>query len=60
VGLLLGPAAVVLGVIAWRRERLRPEARGAAPPSAAIVLGLLVLVTNWAGLAFLVIGLSSL
>jgi hypothetical protein len=57
LGLLLGPAAVVLGEVARRRGTADPDftARGAA--AAAVLFGALTALTNWAGLALMVFGL---
>lgn len=58
LGLIFGPIAVVLGVLGWRRERRQPSERGGGQATAAVVLGGATLVTNWAGLFFLLRGLS--
>jgi hypothetical protein len=57
-GLLLGPLAVVLGLLGRCNERQQPSERGAGHAMAAIVLGSATLITNWAGLYFLLQGLS--
>ena len=54
VGLILGPLAVVLGLLGRRSERQQPTEGGAALANAAMVLGGATLATNWAGLFFLV------
>src|SRR5262245_48748695 len=48
VGLVLGPLSLVLGFIAWRKDRSGPEPIG--PAIAAMVFGTLSLILNWAGL----------
>ncbi len=58
-GLVLGPAALVLGLLAWRRVKAANDPASAGPAGAAIVLGSLVMVTNWVGVALIVIGLTS-
>jgi hypothetical protein len=57
-GLLLGPAAVVLGLLGRRRERRQPTELGGGHATAAVVLGGVTLLTNWAGLFFLLRGIS--
>jgi hypothetical protein len=57
-GLLLGPAAVVLALLAWREGRRDPAAGGNGTYIViALVLGLVILLCNGAGLALMVIGL---
>jgi hypothetical protein len=58
-GLALGPLAVVLGAVAWRRVQSDPDRKGVGPAATAMVLGALVMVTNWVGLALMVVGLTS-
>jgi hypothetical protein len=55
-GLLLGPAAVVLALRAWREGRRDPEARGTGYVVAALALGLATMLCNGAGVALMVIG----
>jgi hypothetical protein len=57
-GLVLGPAAVVLGLLGRRSEQRQPSERGAGQAMAAIVLGGATLVTNWAALFFFLQGRS--
>ena len=57
-GLVLGPTAIVLGLLGRRSERRQSSERGAGQAMAAIVLGMATLVTNWAGLFFLLRGPS--
>lgn len=56
-GLMLGPAALALGLLARYRERHNPSVQGAAQSAAAIILGALTMLTNWAGLWLIVVGL---
>ena len=57
-GLVFGPLAVVLGLLGRRSERRQPSERGAGQAMAAIVLGVATLLTQWAGLFFILHGLS--
>lgn len=57
-GLVLGPVAIVLGLLGRRRERQQPSERGAGQATAAIVLGGATLATQAAGLLLLLSGLS--
>jgi hypothetical protein len=57
LGLLLGPAAVVLGVRARLLGRKDPAFKGRSLANVALVLGLLLAVTQWAGLALMILGL---
>ena len=59
VGLVLGPAAVAMGTWAWLRGRREPDFKGASLCRAAIVLGVLLTLTQWAGLALMVHGLQA-
>ena len=56
LGLLLGPAAVVLGAVARRRGRAEPDFTAKGPATAAVLLGAATALTNWAGLALMVLG----
>jgi hypothetical protein len=58
-GLVLGPAAIVLAVMAWREGRRDPAAKGNGYVVAALALGLATLLCNAAGLALMAMGLSS-
>jgi hypothetical protein len=58
-GLVLGPAALVLGLEGLRRERGNPSERATAQTIAAIVLGVLTTLTNWIGLVLIVRGLAT-
>jgi hypothetical protein len=56
-GLLLGPAAIILAVLAWRAGRRDPEAKGNGYVVIALVLGAVTLLCNGLGLALMVRGL---
>ena len=56
-GLVLGPAAVVLGGLARRRGRADPAFTAHGPAAAAVVLGAAVTLCNWAGLVLIALGL---
>jgi hypothetical protein len=56
-GLVLGPAAVVLGSRARARARDDPDFTAWGPLLASIVLGLLVAITNWVGVVLILLGL---
>ena len=60
LGLVLGPAAVVLGLIGRARLRRNPEVKGRSFISAGIVLGTLDFVVNVAGIACILIGIRQL
>jgi hypothetical protein len=55
-GLLLGPAAIVLALRAWREGRRDPESRGNSYVLTALAVGLATLLCNGAGVALMVIG----
>ena len=59
VGLLMGPAAVFLALLASRRSRANRPGNSPVHARAALILGSLVLFTNWLGLALILLGLSS-
>ncbi|HXG11487.1 MAG TPA: zinc ribbon domain-containing protein [Gemmataceae bacterium] len=54
LGLVFGPLGLVLGLIAWRKERSQ-----GGPAVAAVILGSLAALTNWAGLILMLVGLHS-
>jgi uncharacterized Tic20 family protein len=54
LGLLLGPIALILGAIAWWQTRKHPWSKGLGPVGAALLLGFLITVTMWSGLALIV------
>jgi hypothetical protein len=51
VGLLAGPAAIVLGVLGLRARRRNPSVKGAAHAWVAIVLGTIVTLLHFAAIA---------
>jgi hypothetical protein len=59
VGLLLGPIAFLLGVWAWLRNRNDPQRKGIPMARAAMLLGSLSGLTQWGGLALMILGLQS-
>lgn len=59
IGLLLGPAAMVLGAWAWWRGNGNPAFTSRNIARAALILGLLLTLTNWAGLALILAGWQS-
>lgn len=58
VGALLGPTAVVIGLCVYRRGVADQESSGNGQAFAAIVMGGIETVTNWAGIALMVYGLQ--
>jgi hypothetical protein len=56
VGLLLGPAAFVTGILGLRYSKRYPEARGAGHAIAGIVCGAITSLGNWGGLIAILIG----
>jgi hypothetical protein len=57
VGLLLGPAALVLGILGIRYRNKHPTAGGLGHAITGVVLGSLTTLGNW-GVAVLAIGLG--
>jgi hypothetical protein len=55
LGLVLGPVAVILGLLAYRRRR-EPAFTAHGAARAAIGLGFLLTFTNWGGLVLMVVG----
>jgi hypothetical protein len=56
LGLFLGPLAIVLGALAGWRGRSDPAFTAPTPARAAVVLGALITLTNWLGLALMLAG----
>ncbi len=54
VGNILGPAAIIAGIMGFRARRRNPELPGAAHAVVAIVLGTLTTVGYWALTIFLI------
>jgi hypothetical protein len=59
-GLVFGPIAIALGILGICNHRNYPEDHGIGHARAAIILGLLELLTNGLGLTFIAIGIASL
>ncbi len=55
-GLVLGPAAALLGAFARLRGRSDPQFTAQGPARGAIFLGLLLALTNWGGLVLMILG----
>jgi hypothetical protein len=55
VGLLLGPAAVILGIVGMKFRNKNPEAGGLGHAITALVLGGLTTLGNWGFVAFVVV-----
>jgi hypothetical protein len=59
LGLVFGPLGLLLGFVAWRQDRVTPGYQRGGPAVAAMILGSLTALTNWAGLVLMTIGLRS-
>jgi hypothetical protein len=59
IGLLLGPMAIIFGIVGLRRVRANPQIKGTGHSITGIVIGSLTTLANWAFAAFLVIGVLS-
>jgi hypothetical protein len=59
IGLLLGPMAIIFGIVGLRRVRAIPEVKGTGHAITGIVLGSLTTLANWAIAAIIVIGIFS-
>jgi hypothetical protein len=57
-GLILGPAAILLGLVARRRVARDPEVHGRNFANAGIVIGTIDLVFNAAGIVLIGIGMG--
>jgi len=57
VGLFAGPIALGLGSRAWLRDRKDPSFTAIGPLHAALLLGVLISLTNWIGAVLMVWGL---
>jgi hypothetical protein len=55
LGLVLGPVAALLGLLA-RRRRFDPAFAAHGPAKAGLALGILLTLTNWGGLVLMVAG----
>jgi hypothetical protein len=58
-GLVLGPAAFLLGLLSYRRGETDLAASGNGHALAAMVIGGLAGLTNWVGVALMVFGLTT-
>ncbi|HEY7425268.1 MAG TPA: DUF4190 domain-containing protein [Gemmataceae bacterium] len=57
VGLLLGPAALILGILGMRYVKAHPTAKGTGHALAGIIMGSLTTLGNWgAAIAVVVLG----
>jgi hypothetical protein len=59
VGLVLGPLALISGILGMRHAKTNPADKGASHALAGIVLGVVESLANWLGLAFVLLGLAS-
>jgi hypothetical protein len=59
LGLVLGPAVVVWGLVAIVRGRRDAEFTAHGPAAAAILLGVLISVTNWIGVLLMIRGMTA-
>jgi hypothetical protein len=59
VGLILGPIALIMGILGLRYSKLHPAAKGGGHAIAGIVLGLLVLIGHLIVIGFIVLGILS-
>lgn len=55
VGLILGPVALILGILGVRYVNANPTAKGTGHAIAGIVLGALELLFNWGALIFMLV-----
>jgi hypothetical protein len=58
LGLVCGPVGMVLGAAARVRGARETGFTAQGPATAAVILGAVITVTNWLGLAFMVVGLG--
>jgi len=58
MGLVAGPIACVLGLVAWLRGRHDPHFTAQGPATAAVLLGAASGITNWVGFALMFRGLG--
>ncbi len=56
VGLLLGPPALILGILGLGYVKQHPTAKGTGHAIAGIVLGAITTLGNWGGVLFVLIG----
>jgi hypothetical protein len=60
VGLVFGPLAIVLGILARRQAKDNPEFTLWGPVWAAIYFGLAITLCNWLGFPLIYLGLQKL
>jgi dipeptidyl aminopeptidase/acylaminoacyl peptidase len=58
LGLVLGPIALVLGILGLRYVKANPSAKGTGHSIAGIILGGLTTLANWGTVIFFVVGLA--
>jgi hypothetical protein len=58
-GLVLGPAAFVLGLLSYRRGEPELASSGNGHALAAMLIGGLAGLTNWIGLVLMIVGLKA-
>ena len=59
LGLVFGPVAVVLALLAYRQEKAGPPPPGRSPALGVLAMAAGVLVTNWVGVFLMIYGLTS-
>jgi hypothetical protein len=59
VGLLLGPLAILLGILSWWEGGAKGQSKNGGFAAAAVILGVVEMLTNGVGLALMWIGLTS-
>lgn len=55
VGLLLGPAALILGILGWRYVKANPTAKGTGHALAGIIMGTLTTLGYWGLVIFITV-----
>lgn len=58
LGLILGPIALIFGILALKYANLHPTAKGTGHAITGIVLGSLASLANLVGLVFVVMGIA--
>jgi hypothetical protein len=59
LGLVLGPTALVLGIVAWRRGQPESGEKRTNVAKVAVFLSIVVLVTNWVGISLMFLALTA-
>ena len=57
-GLLLGPAALILGILGIRYRNKHPTAGGLGHAIAGVVLGSLTTLANWGAVVIMIVGIG--